>query len=252
MEIFSGKLLEQTESKPPETALSRFWDDIEKGAEAYRAPTPEERIKSWWNELADGDERRFTANQSPETLNTITEKGAQEGNLNTRLLTDDERAHYKETIGCSDNVSEKCSVDENGKLHLITINKDKEGQTGADGVTYERKTVVINGVEVEGVFPKFDSTYNVSLPDDLLGASDDRQAQHCNGQLSDAVDNAPKLAAQFTLEQLAQIKNKETPDGFTWHHNEETGKMQLVKTDDHQNNRHTGGRAIWGGGQTNR
>ncbi len=37
---------------------------------------------------------------------------------------------------------------------------------------------------------------------------------------------------------------KKTPDGFTWHHHQETGIMQLVPNDLHKNVRHTGGIAI--------
>ena len=40
-----------------------------------------------------------------------------------------------------------------------------------------------------------------------------------------------------------------------WHHNEETGKMQLVKIEDHDRTQggaaHTGGKALWGGGYSN-
>jgi hypothetical protein len=59
-------------------------------------------------------------------------------------------------------------------------------------------------------------------------------------------------AKQFTEEQLEQIMNGDTPDGYTWHHNEETGKMQLVKSETHARTGHTGGRAIWGGGSESR
>ena len=51
---------------------------------------------------------------------------------------------------------------------------------------------------------------------------------------------------------MADIEDGYTPDGYTWHHNEEKGKMQLVDTDIHSQTRHTGGRNIWGGGTENR
>ena len=41
-----------------------------------------------------------------------------------------------------------------------------------------------------------------------------------------------------------------TPKGYQWHHNEEQGKMQLVKIEDHDKRRggaaHTGGNVLWG------
>jgi hypothetical protein len=170
----------------------------------------------------------------------------------TRPLTDDEKKNYKEKLGCSDKLLDKATIDKNGKVHIKTRNDVKEGQEGANGVKYERKTVVINGVEVEGVFPVFGNKFDAKLPEDSLQSSDSKQEVCCNQQLKEAVENDPELAKQFTPEQLEQIKKGETPDGYTWHHNEESGKMQLVKTEDHQANAHTGGRVIWGGGQGNR
>lgn len=38
---------------------------------------------------------------------------------------------------------------------------------------------------------------------------------------------------------------EETPEGYTWHHHEETGKMILIETQVHRDFAHTGGFAIW-------
>ena len=37
----------------------------------------------------------------------------------------------------------------------------------------------------------------------------------------------------------------ETPAGYTWHHNEQLGRMQLVRTDIHAKTGHTGGHTIY-------
>ena len=70
--------------------------------------------------------------------------------------------------------------------------------------------------------------------------------------MKEAVENVPELKSQFTDEQLEDIANGDTPEGYVWHHNEETGKMQLVKVEDHDRTQggaaHTGGKALWGGG----
>ena len=173
-------------------------------------------------------------------------------NPETRPLTDEERTYYKEILNCSDATLDKLSIDSEGKLHLRTINEGLEGKEGENGVRYERKTIEVNGVEIEGVFPEFDSTVDVQLPNDLILESDGKQEKYCNEELKNAIEADPELAKEFTPEQLEQINNGDTPRGYTWHHSEEPGKMQLVKTDDHQANRHTGGRAIWGGGQKHR
>ena len=66
----------------------------------------------------------------------------------------------------------------------------------------------------------------------------------------DTAYTLPSLAKQFTTEQLEQIRKGEARiKGYTWHHDAECGKMQLVKSDVHMLNRHTGGKAIWGGGR---
>ncbi|GHY18720.1 HNH endonuclease [Vibrio cholerae] len=169
-----------------------------------------------------------------------------------RPLTHEEKEHYKEKLGCSGHLIEGATIDEDGKIHLRTINESKEGQTGEDGVIYERKTVEINGVEIEGVFPQFNSAIDVQLPEELIQARDTAQAEYANEALKEKVDSDPAFAEQFNDEQLEQIKNGETPDGYTWHHSEEYGEMQLISTEDHNNNRHTGGKAIWGGGKENR
>lgn len=170
----------------------------------------------------------------------------------TRPLTQEEKDYYREKLGCSGNLLENATIDENEKIYIKTINESKEGQTGDDGVIYERKTIEVNGVEVEGVFPQLNSTIDVQLPEQLTQAKDSAQADYANQVLKEKVDNDPEFAQQFSDEQLEQIENGETPDGYTWHHSEEPGKMQLVSTEEHQNNRHTGGKAIWGGGRESR
>ena len=144
--------------------------------------------------------------------------------------------------------------DEKISYEIHTRNESLEGDRHPiTGVKFERKTVVdSDGNEVTGVFPEFDSDFDAQLPEDLYEASDKDQFAECNKQLKEAVEKDPELAKEFTPEQLEQIKNGATPDGYTWHHNEEKGKMQLVDSDIHAKTGHTGGKTIWGGGNDNR
>ncbi len=140
---------------------------------------------------------------------------------------------------------------------IKTINDHLDGQAHPDtGVLYKKKIVEdSDGNLVEGVFPEFDSEFDVQLPDDLLDATDKQQADECNAKLKEWCEENPEEAKQkFTEEQLEKIMDDKpkTPDGFTWHHNEEKGLMQLVDTETHSITRHTGGKAIWGGGSDNR
>ncbi len=104
--------------------------------------------------------------------------------------------------------------------------------------------------------PKFDSAFDVQLPDELCKGKDKAQFQECNRQLYDAIQNDSELVKKFTPDQIDQIKDGMTkgtaPEGYTWHHDAETGKMQLVDSDIHNNSRHTGGKPLWGGGNGNR
>lgn len=144
--------------------------------------------------------------------------------------------------------------DEKISYEIHTRNESLEGDRHPiTGVPFERKTVEdSDGNEVTGVFPEFDSDFDAQLPEDLYEASDKEQFAECNRQLKEAVEKDPELAKRFTPEQLEQIKNGDTPDGYTWHHNEEKGKMQLVDSDIHAKTGHTGGKTIWGGGNENR
>lgn len=182
----------------------------------------------------------------------FTEKNETLETKATRELTEDEKNGLKEVLGWTDKQFAKCTIDEDGVIHYKTDREDMEGQTGENGVRYERKTVDIHGIKVEGVFPVFDSAYDVQLPEDLEQASNACQFKECNRQLKEAVESDPDLKDSFTDEQLADIEDGKTPEGYVWHHNEETGRMQLVKTEDHDRTQggaaHTGGKALWGGG----
>ncbi len=132
-------------------------------------------------------------------------------------------------------------------------NEELEGKTHPEtGVPFERKQVEIDGKQYEVVVPEFESAYDATLPEDMFESSDAEQSKECNLQLKNAIATDKDFRAQFDDDQIEQIENGETPDGYTWHHDAEPGKMQLVDTDIHQKTGHTGGRSIWGGGTENR
>ena len=66
--------------------------------------------------------------------------------------------------------------------------------------------------------------------------------------MKEAVEKDPELRAKFTEEQLEDIANGRTPDGYTWHHNQQPGEIQLVDESVHSQTGHTGGYSIWGRG----
>ena len=115
---------------------------------------------------------------------------------------------------------------------------------------YERKHINIDGFEIEGVFPVFDSVFETYLSPENYKS--DSYAKECNAKLKEAIEKNPELKSKFSPEQLKDIAEGRTPDGYVWHHNEEEGKMQLVEESKHDRTRggapHTGGSALWGPG----
>lgn len=153
---------------------------------------------------------------------------------------------------CSNEISKE--VPEKPVEQLNCRNGGLEGEKHPDtDVPFVRKQITDqNGDIKEGVFPEFDSAFDAQLPEELYEATDREQFKECNAQLKEAVANNNELRDKFDEEQLEQIENGDTPDGYTWHHDAEVGKMQLVDTETHQKTGHTGGRNVWGGGTENR
>ncbi len=133
------------------------------------------------------------------------------------------------------------------------INQHLEGTVHPEtGVFFDAKLVETNEGFKEGVFPDFSENhcvYDAQLPEDLHKASDYEQAKHLNEQLCQAYENGTLDTEQLADRQLEQIRNGDKPEGYTWHHHEEPGRMQLVDTEVHAKTPHTGGRNIWGGGR---
>lgn len=98
-------------------------------------------------------------------------------------------------------------------------------------------------------YPIFKTATEVNLPKDLHLARDSKQFEYANKELAAQIEKNPAMAEKFTPRQLEYIKNGRTPEGYTWHHHEDSGKLQLVETSVHQQTSHKGGRSIWGGGK---
>lgn len=142
---------------------------------------------------------------------------------------------------------------QDGVYKLKTQNQDLAGKKHPEtGVKYEKKLVDLFGSKIEGVFPEFESKFTAQLPKDKLLASDKVQFSECNAQLKDAINNNSKLRSKFSQDQIDMINDGKKPRGYTWNHNEKTGQMDLVDTKKHDISKHTGGKAIWGGGSSMR
>lgn len=118
------------------------------------------------------------------------------------------------------------------------------------GVKFELKKLKYStGDMIQGVFPVFKSFSDVNLPKDLYKASFPKQQEYCLEVLQKQVKNPfSKIKNKFTAEELKAIEDGILPEGFTWHHNEKEGLMQLVDSKIHNATNHTGGMSLWGQG----
>ncbi|MFC7677700.1 HNH endonuclease [Paenibacillus sp. GCM10028914] len=128
--------------------------------------------------------------------------------------------------------------------------KFKKKTENDDGtVTY---TLEKNGKEIKVTYDQkgnaiFNSKYDTSLPKKLYLAGDTEQFSYCSRDIYERAMKDPKLKERFTKEELELFKKGEKPDYYTWHHHQDSGRMQLVDYTEHLAS-HTGGRAYWGGG----
>ncbi len=188
-----------------------------------------------------GNRIDITKRLTPDKTNIVNDKVKELNTKQIKELTDK---------GMSPGIVNDCKF-EDGVYKLKTKN-DKLADTvhPESGVSYQKKIVDLFGTKIEGVFPKFDSVFTTELPKDKLMASDKTQFDYCTNQLKNELKSNPSLREKFSPRQLEQIENGKTPGGYTWHHNEEVGKMELVDSDKHELTKHVGGKAIWGGGKS--
>ncbi|MDR3411773.1 MAG: RHS repeat-associated core domain-containing protein [Formivibrio sp.] len=119
---------------------------------------------------------------------------------------------------------------------------------------------------VERKAHQFNSFHDFTVPEDLYLKSDSVQFNRANKDLIARMNEDPAfrkdlLSRDPALKQwLDDPKRKmgSSPTGYTWHHNEKPGLLQLVHRGDHQGQHAIyhptgkGGRDIWGGGRAGR
>lgn len=79
------------------------------------------------------------------------------------------------------------------------------------------------------------------LEKELWNKTDAEQFSQCNEQLKKSLEEGNSIS--FSDEQLEKIEKQETPMGYTWHHSEKDGMMQLVPYGIHNSTHHHGGRS---------
>lgn len=167
-----------------------------------------------------------------------------------RPLTEEEIKIIQNETSMSEATLKDCVINNEGTIKLNCINEYKVGMPSE--VPYVNYTVTINSYEIKVVMPEFpDVFYEIKIPEGLYLEDDYTVFKYCTEELKNAIIANPELGKQFSQEQLDQIMSGAPRiKGLTWHHGAECGSMQLVSTKMHSEYRHTGGKAIWGGGRT--
>jgi hypothetical protein len=102
-------------------------------------------------------------------------------------------------------------------------------------------------------FAEFETKFETLIDNNHIGTGQHRlHFKAANQRLHAAIKTEPSLAKELGLspDDVMQLPmSKEPPIGYTWHHHQDVGRMQLITKGAHQLAMpHTGGMSIWGGG----
>ncbi|WP_257449293.1 HNH endonuclease [Archangium lipolyticum] len=134
----------------------------------------------------------------------------------------------------------------NPPIPISNLGRNRAGQT----VTNGENTIHFD----KDGFPRFEAKFETTLDDSHIG-SGNRFAHYkaANQKLFQAIKQAPGLARELGLnrELVEELPSSMIPPrGYSWHHHQDVGRMQLIILGEHKLAApHTGGMAIWGGGQ---
>ncbi|MFV0384992.1 HNH endonuclease [Paracoccus sp. (in: a-proteobacteria)] len=125
--------------------------------------------------------------------------------------------------------------------------------THADGsATYTKTTGETLTYDADG-FPVFDSKADIFLDAQHIGTgSKSAHFKASNEALREELTKDPGLKEKMGLTDqqydwlMEGSAKSSSPPGLTWHHHQDTGKMQLVDKDIHADFGHLGGMSIWG------
>jgi hypothetical protein len=98
----------------------------------------------------------------------------------------------------------------------------------------------------QGNYPDFTGhvVLDVQLPPELWQKSDAEQFRWLNEHVL-AADGAQ--AKSFPWNHPSDVGTDSPPHGYTWHHHQQPGRMQLVPFGVHGAVQHSGGRQVWAG-----
>lgn len=145
------------------------------------------------------------------------------------------------------------AVDAAGNEQLLRRpSRNVSTTSNADGtVTYTNTRSGDSVLYDANGFPVFSSVRaDLYLPaDKIVANSRGTHFAEANRMLERHSDSQLR-AAGFSDTMIADVRAGRTPDGYTWHHHQDVGRMQLVRTEEHERfiGGHTGGWSLWGDG----
>lgn len=124
-----------------------------------------------------------------------------------------------------------------------------EGKGNAGRMNMAGKTHPVSGVKFDNNgFPIFESKHDMYLDPSDYTKSRRTHFNRASKDLYNSIQKDSKLASQFTTEEINLFKAGKVPENYTWHHHQDTGRMQLVDSNLHSKTGHDGGFSIWGPG----
>lgn len=204
-----------------------------------------------WDEMDETQD--MTSEESLETFQDVEELWVEEGKLtqgelaaqylrgldgNHEKLADYVERHYDETIG---------DFSPDLPIPITTRNMDLDGQGHpSSGVEFSRQEVDMgDGVSITGVFPEFDSRFDIELGDDAKDMTIHEQFTACRDAFLDHMYDDPEILVDLTLEDMDHLDEGYFPNGCTAQHNPRVGSFSIVDSDLHRRTGHTGGNALW-------
>lgn len=95
-------------------------------------------------------------------------------------------------------------------------------------------------------FPEFNSYYIVHLRKKHYRKTREQHFYMANKILFKDICYSVRLRSKFSKQEIDAFSQGETPQGYTWHHHQNKGILELVKYDVHSKTPHIGGYSIWG------
>ena len=198
-------------------------------------------------------------------------KVAVDSNRVFRKMTPEEIEDLRKATHMNDATLKKCTISDDGVYNLKCTRQDLLGDVypgSKPPVRYVQKIVDINGKNIQVVVPEFPHKFDLQMQDldlqklgyeegieQLLIESGPKQNTILWKHIKQEVDAGNlEYTSKFTKKELSYIRSDDFLKSkkyrklkYTWHHNEELGRMQLVDKGLHWKVKHTGGNSIWSG-----